>query len=365
MKPQDQHLVGGDGLVSLGRVQAVGELNGVLVVGGKLAVLPGVLDGGQDGAAREAAVQSQVGSRVLGVVAAALLVEDTGVRGVPEVAVGQLGGRPLAEAVAGLLGNQVEDVGTDVPAAQGVEVPVGLNGGNLAVVVVEVVVGGAGEVLGEGVAEQDGENLVALGVGLVLIPGEQDEGVVHEVLVVEEGLEESAAPHASNADVGVVAVRSHVGGDEHPLGQLVLLEVLVELGAAGVDHGQVLDLRQALLGVGDTAGQDGGVVLADVVVGTGLGVDVLEALVAGVGHVLLVVAPRDATILEQVDDGRHVEVGRVQVIVLHAKVVTSNVGHVVGLGRVSDTIVVGQLDALLGEPGEVGCKTLLAISFFR
>lgn len=357
MKNQrEHHLVSGDRLVTLGRVQAVGELNGVLVVGGKLAVLPGVLDGGQDGAAREAAVESQVGSRVLGVVAATLLVEDTGIRGVPEVAVGQLGGRPLAEAVASLLGNQVEDVGTDIPAAQGVEAPVGFDGGDLTVVVVEVVVGGADKVLGEGVTEQDGENLVALGVGLVLIPGEEDKSVVHEVLVVEEGLEESTAPLASNTDVGVVTVRGHVGGDEHPLGQLVLLEVLVEHGAAGVNHGQVLDLGQTLLVVGDAAGQNGGVVLADVVVGTGLGVDVAEALVAGVGLVLLVVAPRDATVLEQVDDGRHVEVGRVEIIILHAKVVTGNSRHVVGLGRMSDTIVVGQLDTLLGEPGEVGCR---------
>lgn len=319
-------------------------------------MLPGLLDGGQDGAAREAAVERQVGSRVLGIVALALLVEDTGVRGVPVVAVGGGGGRPLAEAVASLLGNKVEDVGADIPAAQGVEAPVGLDCGNLTVVVVEVVVGGAHKVLGDGVTEQDSENLVALGIGLALIPGEQNKGVVHEVLVVEERLEESTAPLAGNANVGVVAVRGHVGGDEHPLGQLVLLEVLVEHGAAGVDHGQVLDLRQALLVVGDTAGQDGGVVLADVVVGTSLGVDVLEALVAGVGHVLLVVAPRDAAVLEQVDDGRHVEVERVQVIVLHAKVVTSNGGHVVGLGRVSDTEEVGQLDTLLGKPGEVGCR---------
>ncbi len=67
------------------------------------------------------------------------------------------------------------------------ETPVGLDGGDLAVVVVEVVVGGADELLGHDIAEEDADDLVLLGVGRVLVEGDEHEGVVHETLVVEQG----------------------------------------------------------------------------------------------------------------------------------------------------------------------------------
>ena len=63
---------------------------------------------------------------------------------------------PLAELVAGLGGDEGEDVGADVVPAEGVEVPVGFGGGDFGVVVVEVGVGGADEVAGDGVTEEDG-----------------------------------------------------------------------------------------------------------------------------------------------------------------------------------------------------------------
>lgn len=90
--------------------------------------------------------------------------------------------------------------------------PVGLDGGDLGVVVVVVVVGGADEVLGDGVADEDGENPVLDGVGLVLIEGDEDKGVVHEALVIQERGEEGLQPDTGNGDRGVVTVGGHVGG---------------------------------------------------------------------------------------------------------------------------------------------------------
>lgn len=266
----------------------------------------------------------QVGRRVPGV--AAIAVEVARVREVPEHALKLLLRRPLADLVARLLANHLEDVGADVPTSKGGEIPVGLDGGNLRVMVVEAVVGGADKVLGNGIADEDGEDVVLDSVGLVLIPGDQDERVVHEVLVLHERPQERTAPSTGDSSRGVVAVGGHVGGDEHPLGQLVCLQILVEHGLLGVNHGEVLDLRQALLRAGHLVNQDGGVVLSNVVVGSVLLVHPAEALVPRVRHVLLVHAPGDATVLEQVNDGGDVGIGAIEGIVLHAKVVTGNGG---------------------------------------
>ena len=78
--------------------------------------------------------------------------------------------------------------------------------------VVVVVVGGADKVLWDGVAEEDAEDRVPDGVGLVLVKGDQDKGVFHEALVVEERLEERPQPDSSNGDGRVMAVGGHVGG---------------------------------------------------------------------------------------------------------------------------------------------------------
>lgn len=51
--------------------------------------------------------------------------------------------------------------------------------------VVESVIRGAVEGLGDGTAKEEGEDFVGGGVGLYLVEGEDDEGVVHEVLVCE------------------------------------------------------------------------------------------------------------------------------------------------------------------------------------
>lgn len=121
--------------------------------------------------------------------------------------------------------------------------PVGLYSGNLTVVVVVVGVLSADEVGWDGITEKDTENVVLDGVGLVLIEGDQDEGVLHEVLVGEEWLEESAEPVTSNGDGGIVSIGSHVWSDEHPLWKGVGGKILVE-------EGGVLDLLETIL-VGD------------------------------------------------------------------------------------------------------------------
>lgn len=178
------------------------------VLGGSRKVLatPLLDDGGENGPAGAGRLDVDVGSLVGG--GLEVLVERAGVGAVEEDGrVGVGGGGPGADVVAGLLADEVEDVGADVEAAEGVKVPVGLDGGDLGVVVVVAVVLGAVEMLGDGVTEQDAEDAVALGVCLALVEGEQDKGTVPEagLLVVDERLEQVAAPLASGSDGGVVA----------------------------------------------------------------------------------------------------------------------------------------------------------------
>ena len=87
-----------------------------------------------------------------------------------------------------------------------------------------------------------------------------------------------------------MAVICHIRRDEHPLWKRLGLEVLVE-------ERQVLLVGQSIwarVGIVD----DRWVVLADVVVRLGPMIDVGVALVASVGHVLLIAAPADSLVLE-------------------------------------------------------------------
>ena len=133
-----------------------------------------------------------------------LRVEDTRIAGVEGGVCECWRAYPAAQLVVRVLGDIAEDVGADVIAAENVGIPVRLNGSNLRVVVVEVGVGGADKVLGDGVAEKDREGPVLLGVRAVLVEGDQNHSVLHEVLVLEERLEESSEPGTSCADRGVM-----------------------------------------------------------------------------------------------------------------------------------------------------------------
>lgn len=161
-------------------------------------------------------------------------VEDTRIRSIEVVfrkcvAVGVLR-VPRSQSIPSGLCNVGEDIGADIPATEGVEIPVSLDGRDLRVVVVVVGIGSADELFGYGIAEEDGEDFVLDAVGLVLIEGDEDEGVVHEVLVLEEGSEESLEPFSGDGDGGVVSIRGHVWSDEQPLRKFIVLEVDRELG---------------------------------------------------------------------------------------------------------------------------------------
>ena len=86
-----------------------------------------------------------------------------------------------------------------------------------------------------------------------------------------------------------MTIRSHVGRNEHPLGELILLQILLE-------HGQVLDACQAVGVVSNRIVENGRVVLPDIVVGASLLIDPCKAFESGVRHVFLVLSPANALI---------------------------------------------------------------------
>lgn len=173
----------------------------------RLLGAPRVDDGGQDSPARAGRLDVNVGGLVRS--SLEVLVERTSVTGVEEDGrVATSGSIPRTDVVAGVLADEVEDVGTDVEAAKSVKVPVGLDGGDLGVVVVVVGVSGADKLLGNSVTEKQAEDAVTLGVSLALVESDENEGAAPEVglLVVDERLEEITAPLAGNGDGGVVSI---------------------------------------------------------------------------------------------------------------------------------------------------------------
>jgi hypothetical protein len=80
----------------------------------------------------------------------------------------------------------------------------------------------------------------------------------------------------------------------------------------------------------------------------------VEALEAGVGITLLVLGPRDALGVQEVDDGADVGREGMEVVVVHTEVVAAYGCRVVGLAGVGCGVVVCQCDTLGGEPFLVG-----------
>lgn len=323
-----------------------------------LLALPRLLDRRQ----RRAAVAARVAIRN-GLGSVLLVVEDTRV-GAVEVRLLERRVRQFAEPIARLGGDHGKDVGSDVPPAEGVRVPVGLDGGYLGVVVVEVVVRRADEFLGDRVSQQDREDSVLGSVILVLVErwievrersspadgavGErltqQNQGVLHKVLVRQQGGEEVPGPLAGEADRGVVTVVGHVRSDEDPLREFVVLQIVVE-------QREVLGLRQTVFVVGDGIVDDEGacspvstdeacrdagsiensLVLSHVVLLAGLLIDPGHALKARVRHVLLILAPADSLVFQNIHDGRHVGRDPEEGIIVHAKVLSTNRADIIGL----------------------------------
>lgn len=97
---------------------------------------------------------------------------------------------PRTYLVARAVGYELPYVGADVPPSQGVQVPVRLDRRNLAVVALEVVVGCADQAGWDDITEQDRQDAILFGIGAVLIEGDENERVVHEVLVPKQGPKE-------------------------------------------------------------------------------------------------------------------------------------------------------------------------------
>lgn len=196
-------------LVSGRRVLAVRNLIAVSVVGRGRVILatPFLDDRGQNSPARARGLDVDVGSRVGS--GLEVLVQRAGVAAVHEdLGVVSRGFGPVADVVAGLLSDKVVDVGADVEATESVQVPVCFDGAELRVVVVPVLVGGPDELLRDGVAEDQAEDAVALGVGFAFVEGDEYEGAVPEagLFVIDQRFQEVAAPFSGDGNGGVVAV---------------------------------------------------------------------------------------------------------------------------------------------------------------
>lgn len=251
----------------------------------------------------------------------------------------------LPVRVTGLVGNKAEEVSSAIPATQRGKTPVGGHGGDDGVVGVKGVVFSAAQVLGDGTAEQEGEDLVSDLVGIRFVEREHDQRVLGEVFVLQQVMEEAVGPATGESDVGVVGIVGHVRRDEHVLGEFLVVQVVIE-------GRKVLDLAEASVILGDGVKEDQWVVLADVV--ARLCFRELEALVAGVGQVFLVLSPCDILGIEQVRDGRDIGRNFDKVIMVHSKCVTTGRGAVVRLRRVRESPEVAQGETLFGQLGEMG-----------
>ena len=166
--------------------------------------------------------------------------------------------------VAGLVGNDSEDIGLAVPTAQRRKTPIDGDGANGAIVVVEGVVGGAVQagVDDVGTTDQNAEDVVVLGVGFILVKSQEQQGTIHEVGVIEQWCQPVAHPGGGKGDVGVVTIISHIGSNESPLRQGLARDITVEAG-------EVLDKRKAGCIGSNAIEENERIVLADVVVGKG------------------------------------------------------------------------------------------------
>lgn len=270
----------------------------------------------------------------------------------------QVGGVNLVVGVSGLVGDNLEDVGTAVPATEGRKTPVGLNGSQGGVVSVEGVIRSADQVTGDSTTEEDREHLVVDGVVTSLVKGEQDKTLIPEVGGVLELLNETALPDGGEGDVGVMGIVGHVGGNESPLGKRVVVNVRPQAR-------EVLDLGSTGSISGNVVKENKRVVLADVVVGIGLLVGVVVALETSVGQTFLVFTPRDALGVQSINNGGDVRRNLVEVVVVHSKLVTSSSGGIVGLGGVSNGPEVGQGNTLGGQVQLVAVIGSIAVILVR
>lgn len=58
---------------------------------------------------------------------------------------------------------------------------------------------------------QEGPDTVSLGVGIVFVEGDKDQGLINEGLVAQSGVEEASEPVTSELSGGIVGIVGHVG----------------------------------------------------------------------------------------------------------------------------------------------------------
>lgn len=183
-------------------------------------------------------------------------------------------------------------------------------------------------------------------VGLVFIESDQHQGVVHEVVVLQQWGDEVSGPLTCNLDVSVVSIVGHIWSDDDVLWQLLVSQVLLEAGEV-LHDGQSGRVR----GVGVVQGK--WVVLSDVVIGKGFLVGVVETEETGVWKMFLVGTEGDSLVIQQFSNRGNVLWQTDKSVIIQGEVVTTNRGHVVWLRRVSESPVVGQGDTLGSNPSHV------------
>ena len=87
--------------------------------------------------------------------------------------------------ISRFVGDDLEDVGITIPATKRRKAPVDRHAGDGGIMVVESIVGRAFQRIGDGAAEENREGLVGFGLGFNFVKREQDQGVLHEVRIVE------------------------------------------------------------------------------------------------------------------------------------------------------------------------------------
>jgi hypothetical protein len=190
---------------ALGRVHAIRDLNGVLVV--SLTLQRSISPSTGNLAEHLATVSDELSVGYGESGNSVVVAEGARERTVEEMAaVGSGSSIPRGVLVTSLVSHEGEDVGTNVPAAKSVQVPVSLNSTDLRVVVVELGISSADELLRKSITEKETEDTVLEGVSVRLVESDQNKGVLHEVLVVEERLQEVASPGTSSGDTSIVAV---------------------------------------------------------------------------------------------------------------------------------------------------------------
>lgn len=199
---------------------------------------------------------------------------------------------------------------------------------------------GTDQVIWEDVGKNYGEDSVLKNpVRAVFIKVDDEEGIVHEMGVVEECGDEWEQPIRTICDLSVVCIVKLVRGDEDMLRKLIIGKILLE-------RNEVFDCVDPFWLVNIAVEQNRWVVLPDIVVGTIALVEKLESLKSSIWKVLLVGSEGDTLGGQQIPDVRHIGRDLMEVVIIHPEIVTTVDGTIVGLGWMGDTEIVAEGETL-------------------